>query len=33
MSNELLEKVVSTSVVANGGGGLLNAQQSLRCSD
>jgi len=33
MSNDLLEKVVSTSVVANGGGGLLNAEQSSRFID
>jgi HK97 family phage major capsid protein len=33
MSNELLEKVVTTGVVANGGGGLLNAEQSSRFID
>lgn len=33
MSNELLEKVVSTTAVAAGGGGLLNAEQSSRFID
>lgn len=33
MSNELLEKVVTTGVVANGGGGLLNAEQANRFID
>jgi HK97 family phage major capsid protein len=33
MSNELLEKVTTTSVVGAGGGGLLNAEQSDRFID
>ena len=33
MSNELLEKVIQTSTVSNGGGGLLNEEQSNRFID